>query len=88
MESSFRSFSRPVLHAAARVVQEMGRSRAAAHALGLQDLDEGAYGNKYDSMDSFDSDMNDSSHPEGNECYLFINLLVFFLSLCIVSFLS
>ncbi|KAL1096928.1 hypothetical protein V6Z11_D05G000400 [Gossypium hirsutum] len=65
LESSFRSFSRPVLHAAARVVQEMGRSRAAAHALGLQDLDEGAYGNKYDSMDSFDSDMNDSSHPEG-----------------------
>ncbi|MBA0690116.1 hypothetical protein Goari_007812, partial [Gossypium aridum] len=64
LESSFRSFSRPVLHAAARVVQEMGRSRAAAHALGLQDLDEGAYGNKYDSMDSFDSDMNDSSHPE------------------------
>ncbi|GMI92922.1 TPLATE-associated SH3 domain containing protein [Hibiscus trionum] len=65
LESSFRSFSRPVLHAAARVVQEMGRSRAAAHALGLQDLDEGAYGNKYDTVDSLDSDMNDSSHPEG-----------------------
>ncbi|KAK8501226.1 hypothetical protein V6N13_026927 [Hibiscus sabdariffa] len=65
LESSFRSFSRPVLHAAARVVQEMGRSRAAAHALGLQDLDEGAYGNQYDAVDSLDSDMNDSSHPEG-----------------------
>ncbi|KAK9027706.1 hypothetical protein V6N11_067529 [Hibiscus sabdariffa] len=65
LESSFRSFSRPVLHAAARVVQEMGKSRAAAHALGLQDLDEGAYGNKYETVDSFDSDMHDSSHPEG-----------------------
>ncbi|KAF8718801.1 hypothetical protein HU200_025107 [Digitaria exilis] len=40
LESSFRSFSRPVLHAAARVVQEMGRSRAAAYALGA--YDEGA----------------------------------------------
>ncbi|GMJ13209.1 TPLATE-associated SH3 domain containing protein [Hibiscus trionum] len=65
LESSFRSFSRPVLHAAARVVQEIGKSRAAAHALGLQDLDEGAYGNKYETVDSFDSDMNDSPHPEG-----------------------
>nr|KAJ0226210.1 hypothetical protein LSAT_V11C100003760 [Lactuca sativa] len=37
LESSFRSFSRPVLHAAARVVQEMGKSRAAAFALGLHD---------------------------------------------------
>ncbi|CAN6284810.1 unnamed protein product [Urochloa humidicola] len=40
LESSFRSFSRPVLHAAARVVQEMGKSRAAAYALGA--YDEGA----------------------------------------------
>ncbi|KAG2541906.1 hypothetical protein PVAP13_9NG663000 [Panicum virgatum] len=40
LESSFRSFSRPVLHAAARVVQEMGKSRAAAFALGA--YDEGA----------------------------------------------
>ncbi|KAI3513565.1 hypothetical protein L1887_20901 [Cichorium endivia] len=37
LESSFRSFSRPVLHAAARVVQEMGKSRAAAFSLGLHD---------------------------------------------------
>ncbi|KAE8688955.1 hypothetical protein F3Y22_tig00110946pilonHSYRG00073 [Hibiscus syriacus] len=64
LESSFRSFSKPVLHAAARVVQEMGRSRAAAHVVDLQDLDEGAYVNKNDTVDSFDSDMNDSSHPE------------------------
>lgn len=42
LESSFRSYSRPVLHAAARVVQEMGKSRAAAFSLGLQDIDEGA----------------------------------------------
>lgn len=41
MESSFRSFSRPVLHAAARVVQEMGKSRAAAFSVGLHDIDEG-----------------------------------------------
>ncbi|GJU93816.1 SH3 domain-containing protein [Tanacetum coccineum] len=41
LESSFRSFSRPVLHAAARVVQEMGKSRAAALSLGLHDIDEG-----------------------------------------------
>ncbi|XWS71083.1 hypothetical protein CRYUN_Cryun03dG0107200 [Craigia yunnanensis] len=65
LESSFRSFSRPVLHAAARVVQEMGKSRAAAYAVGLQDLDEGAYVNTFvDTADSLDSDMNDNSHPE------------------------
>lgn len=66
LESSFRSFSRPVLHAAARVVQEMGKSRAAAYALGLQNLDEGAYVNTFgDTADSLDSDMNDNSHPDG-----------------------
>ncbi|OMO57848.1 hypothetical protein CCACVL1_25678 [Corchorus capsularis] len=62
LESSFRSFSRPVLHAAARVVQEMGKSRAAAVAVGLQDLDEGAYVNTFaESAESLDSDMNDNS---------------------------
>ncbi|KAG6386921.1 hypothetical protein SASPL_152101 [Salvia splendens] len=35
LESSFRSFSRPVLHAVSRVVQEMGKSRAAAFALDI-----------------------------------------------------
>ncbi|XP_021893463.1 uncharacterized protein LOC110811314 isoform X2 [Carica papaya] len=65
LESSFRSFSRPVLHAAARVVQEMGKSRAAAFALGLQDIDEGAHVNTVsDSLDSLDSEA-DNSHPEG-----------------------
>ncbi|KAK6944634.1 SH3 domain [Dillenia turbinata] len=66
LESSFRSFSRPVLHAAARVVQEMGKSRAAAFALGIQDIDEGAHVNTFsDHVDSADSDLNERSHPEG-----------------------
>ncbi|XP_059636713.1 uncharacterized protein LOC132278832 [Cornus florida] len=57
LESSFRSFSRPVLHAAARVVQEMGKSRAAAFSLGLQDIDEGAHVNTYsENNDSVDAD--------------------------------
>ncbi|CAK9319314.1 unnamed protein product [Citrullus colocynthis] len=65
LESSFRSFSRPVLHAAARVVQEMGRSRAAAFSLGLQDIDEGAFVNSFsEAADSQDSDANENSHPE------------------------
>ncbi|KMS98401.1 hypothetical protein BVRB_4g092800 [Beta vulgaris subsp. vulgaris] len=64
LESAFRSFSRPVLHAAARVVQEMGKSRAAAISVGLQDIDERDYVNTFsDSVD--DSDVNESSHPEG-----------------------
>ncbi|CAM0872411.1 unnamed protein product [Alopecurus aequalis] len=63
LESSFRSFSRPVLHAAARVVQEMGKSRAAAYALGA--YDEGANLQAYsDNADSLDSDLNENSQPE------------------------
>ncbi|KAH6798551.1 SH3 domain-containing protein [Perilla frutescens var. frutescens] len=66
LESSFRSFSRPVLHAASRVVQEMGKSRAAAFALGLQDIDEGAEVNTYsDNNDSYDSDINPTAPSEG-----------------------
>ncbi|KAF6137352.1 hypothetical protein GIB67_036389 [Kingdonia uniflora] len=61
LESSFRSFSRPVLHAAARVVQEMGKSRAAAFMLGV-DIDEGAPLNAHSqTIDSIDSDLNESS---------------------------
>ncbi|CAM6094529.1 unnamed protein product [Calypogeia fissa] len=41
MESALRSNSRPVLHGAVRVVQEMGKSRAAAFAVGLR-IDEDA----------------------------------------------
>ncbi|XP_043716144.1 uncharacterized protein LOC122664410 [Telopea speciosissima] len=62
LESAFRSFSRPVLHAAARVVQEMGKSRAAAFALGVQDIDEAAHLNVYsENIDSVDSDINETS---------------------------
>lgn len=69
LESSFRSFSRPVLHAAARVIQEMGKSRAAAFSLGV-DIDEGAYINTYsDNADSLDSDTNENSHPEGKSYF-------------------
>ncbi|KAK4755582.1 hypothetical protein SAY87_009339 [Trapa incisa] len=60
LESSFRSFSRPVLHAAARVVQEMGKSRAAAFAVGLQDIDESVNINPQSEIDSVDSDMNEN----------------------------
>lgn len=67
LESSFRSFSRPVLHAAARVVQEMGKSRAAAFALGLQDIDEAAEVNTFsESNDSYDPDINPTAPSEGN----------------------
>ncbi|KAL1364128.1 uncharacterized protein LOC107479667 [Arachis duranensis] len=63
LESSFRSFSRPVLHAASRVVQEMGKSRAAAFALGMQDIDEGTHINTFaEAADLNDSD--ESTHPE------------------------
>ncbi|KAG8376312.1 hypothetical protein BUALT_Bualt09G0050200 [Buddleja alternifolia] len=66
LESSFRSFSRPVLHSAARVVQEMGKSRAAAFALGLQDIDEGAYVNTFsENNDSYDPDLNPTAPSEG-----------------------
>ncbi|KAK9741707.1 hypothetical protein RND81_03G122700 [Saponaria officinalis] len=66
LESAFRSFSRPVLHAAARVVQEMGKSRAAAFSVGLQDIDEGDYVNTFsDAMDYIEADGTENSHPEG-----------------------
>ncbi|KAI0502106.1 hypothetical protein KFK09_017052 [Dendrobium nobile] len=66
LESSFRSFSRPVLHAAARVVQEMGKSRAAAYALGAYDVDEGIQFNTYaENIDSIDSDQHESQ-PEAS----------------------
>lgn len=67
LESSFRSFSRPVLHAAARVVQEMGKSRAAAFAVGLQDIDEGVHVNAFaETIDSFDPDSNEKTHSDGH----------------------
>nr|POF24832.1 hypothetical protein CFP56_26221 [Quercus suber] len=73
----FGSFSRPVLHMAARVVQEMGKSRAAAFAVGLQDIDEGAHVNSFaETADSHDSDTNENSHSEG--CIWWFRLLSFF----------
>ncbi|RZC13734.1 hypothetical protein D0Y65_013023 [Glycine soja] len=63
LESSFRSFSRPVLHAAARVVQEMGKSRAAAFALGIQDVEEGAHVNTFAEATDY-NDSDESTHPE------------------------
>ncbi|KAK6152133.1 hypothetical protein DH2020_014768 [Rehmannia glutinosa] len=65
LESSFRSFSRPVLHAAARVVQEMGKSRAASFALG-QYIDEGLEINAFsENNDSYDADVNPTAPSEG-----------------------
>uniref|UniRef100_A0A1D1YDP9 Lysine-specific demethylase 2A n=1 Tax=Anthurium amnicola TaxID=1678845 RepID=A0A1D1YDP9_9ARAE len=67
LESSFRSFSRPVLHAAARVVTEMGKSRAAAYALGVHGIDEGTHIHSYsDSIDATDGDLNESTQAEGS----------------------
>ncbi|KAK6126643.1 hypothetical protein DH2020_039619 [Rehmannia glutinosa] len=64
LESSFRSFSRPVLHAAARVVQEMGKSRAASFALG-QYIDEGLEINAFsENNDSYDADVNPTAPSE------------------------
>lgn len=66
LESSFRSFSRPVLHAAARVVQEMGKSRAAAFSLGY-DIDEGAHLQAFsENVESTDPDLDESSQSEGS----------------------
>ncbi|XP_050227678.1 uncharacterized protein LOC126677210 [Mercurialis annua] len=66
LESAFRNFSRPVLHAAARVVQEMGKSRAAAFAVGLQDIDEGVNVNSYsEAADSTDADFNENPYASG-----------------------
>lgn len=66
LESAFRSFSRPVLHAAARVVQEMGKSRAAAFAVGLQDIDEGDQINTFaDDLQDLDENTN-PTNPEAS----------------------
>lgn len=64
--SSFRSFYRPVLHAAARVVQEMGKSRAAAISLGIYDIDDGTeLRTRSESVDSIDLDIKESSQSDG-----------------------
>lgn len=87
LESSFRSFSRPVLHAAARVVQEMGKSRAAAFSVGIQDIDETVHVNTFsETLDSQDSDSNETSHPESNSFYiLFLTRILQPFSCCFMS---
>lgn len=60
-----------MLHAAARVVQEMGKSRAAAFALGLQDIDEGVDVNAFsENTDSVDSDMSENPFSAGLPGYV------------------
>ncbi|CAB4286663.1 unnamed protein product [Prunus armeniaca] len=63
LESSLRSFSRPVLHAAARVVQEMGKSRAAAFSLGII-LMKQCMSIHFLRLDSQDLDSTETSHPK------------------------
>ncbi|XP_074591395.1 uncharacterized protein LOC141847287 isoform X1 [Curcuma longa] len=70
LESSFRSFSRPVLHGAARVVQEMGKSRAAAYALGVQ-VDEAMQLHSSENDDPPDSQLMGSSKSAESHKTLF-----------------
>ena len=63
------------MHAAARVVQEMGKSRAAAYALGVADIDEESQLYTYsDNAESIDSDLNDGSQTEGVYFEIFVYL--------------
>ncbi|CAB4286662.1 unnamed protein product, partial [Prunus armeniaca] len=66
LESSLRSFSRPVLHAAARVVQEMGKSRAAAFSLGII-LMKQCMSIHFLRLDSQDLDSTETSHPKSGK---------------------
>ncbi|MFS7915739.1 hypothetical protein Hanom_Chr02g00168761 [Helianthus anomalus] len=59
LKNSFRSSSHPVLHAAARVVQEMRKSRAAAFALGLLNI-EGDVVNAYSKSNDWDHGTSES----------------------------
>lgn len=48
---------------------EMGKSRAAAYALGVNDIDEGTYVYSYsDSTDAADGERNEGSQSEGINC--------------------
>ncbi|KAL7590700.1 hypothetical protein Lser_V15G38237 [Lactuca serriola] len=65
LKTSFGSSCRPVLHAAARIVQEMGKSRAAAFALGLLNIEEDlvntfAKSNDWDHVSSESEDDDDT----------------------------
>ncbi|KVI11863.1 Armadillo-type fold [Cynara cardunculus var. scolymus] len=65
LKTCFRSSSRPLLHAAARVVQEMGKSRAAAFALGLLNI-EGDVVNTFSESNDWD---HGTSESEG-DCHV------------------
>lgn len=66
LESAFRSPIRPVLHAAARVVQEMGKSRAAAYSLRGYAVDEDSHPeNIVDSANASDVASSEVEQGEG-----------------------
>ena len=74
MKTCFRSSARPLLHAAARVVQEMGKSRAAAFALGLLNIEEDVV-NTFAESNDWD---HGNSESEG-DCHmlLYIYILIY-----------
>ncbi|KAL4571181.1 hypothetical protein LXL04_017933 [Taraxacum kok-saghyz] len=59
LKTAFRSSCRPVLHAAARIVQEVGKSRAAAFALGLMNT-EGDLVNTFAKSNDWDQGTSES----------------------------
>ncbi|KAK9055297.1 hypothetical protein SSX86_026379 [Deinandra increscens subsp. villosa] len=74
LKTSFRSSSRPVLHAAARVVQEMGKSRAAACALGLLNI-EGDAVDTFSRSNDWDHGTSESEEHEDTVRSLLVSLL-------------
>lgn len=69
----------------------MGKSRAAAFALGIQDIDESVHVNTFsETVDSREIDSSEASHPESNSSYFFVLievLLTFHSQSCIASFI-
>ncbi|KAL8191562.1 hypothetical protein R6Q57_028293 [Mikania cordata] len=75
LQTSFCSSSRPVLHAAARVVQAMGKSRAAAFALGLLNIDGNVF-NAYSKSNDWDHGTSESEENEDTVRSLVTTLMV------------
>lgn len=51
----------------------MGKSRAAAFALGIQDIDESVHVNTFsETLDSREIDSSEASHPESNSSNFFV----------------
>lgn len=65
----------------------MGKSRAAAFSVGIQDIDETVHVNTFsETLDSQDSDSNETSHPESNSFYiLFLTRILQPFSCCFMS---